>query len=328
MKYGQLHSCKSLYLASPRGFCAGVSRAISTAELALERFGAPIFVRKEIVHNACVVRELSAKGVVFIEELDDIAWAGETQPTVVFSAHGVSPAVFEAAKRANLRVIDATCPLVERVHKRAKKCAEDGYNILLIGHKDHDEIQGTLGVIRASGGKVQVVERIEDLENLELEEPCEWLSQTTLSRVDTLEIARAAVEKFPFLKVNAGLDICYATTNRQAATHELAKTVGKNGVILVVGSKNSSNMLRLVEEARRLGVDAFRLEDADALDAKCMQRLVDTQNIGITSGASVPERLVEEIVHKIVDEFPTTKIQTITTTVENTHFALPGSLQK
>ncbi|MDR1447564.1 MAG: 4-hydroxy-3-methylbut-2-enyl diphosphate reductase [Candidatus Ancillula sp.] len=332
MKYDLVQdNIKMLYLASPRGFCAGVSRAVSIVELAIERFGTPIFVRKEIVHNACVVRELTKRGVVFVNELDDIKkynLDADIQPTVIFSAHGVSPEVFKVAEYMDLRIVDATCPLVERVHKRAKKYAEDGYNILLIGHKEHEEVQGTLGVINSACGKVQVIERIEDIRNLELANPCKWLSQTTISYSDTLEIVHALTQKFPFLDGSAGLDICYATTNRQKATYELVKTVGKNGVVLVVGSKNSSNTLRLVENAAHLGVNALRLEDADAIDSKLIKTLADAKNIGITSGASVPEHLVEEIVQKIVDKFPNVKAQTITTTVENTHFALPKSLQQ
>jgi 4-hydroxy-3-methylbut-2-enyl diphosphate reductase len=324
-----------IYLASPRGFCAGVSRAISAVENAVKEytyFGSTIFVRRQIVHNNAVIRDLTEKGVIFIDELEDIAkFESKGKPTVVFAAHGVAPEVYEKAKQLDLRIIDATCPLVERVHKKARKCVEEGDNILLIGDREHDEIQGTIGAIKAAGGNVQVIEGVEDLETLQVEEPCRWLTQTTLSRSEMLEITEAAKEKFPFLRTAGCHDICYATTNRQESTQALAKTVGKRGVILVVGSPNSSNTLRLVEEAKRLGVSAYRVDDPEEINTgvnpEMDKKLAKTKKIGITAGASAPETLVRKLVRVLCVKYGITDAETITTSSEDIKFPQPEVLE-
>jgi 4-hydroxy-3-methylbut-2-enyl diphosphate reductase len=275
---------RRVLLASPRGWCAGVERAVDTVERALERFGAPLYVRKQIVHNAHVVRELEARGVVFVESEDEVP-EGET---VVFSAHGVAPSVHESARARGLRTIDATCPLVTKVHSEARHYAALGYTILLIGHAGHEEVEGTMGEAPEA---VVLLESVEDAERLEPARPdrlC-YVTQTTLSVDDTAEIVDVLQRRFPGIVGPEKADICYATSNRQWAVKGMLDEVD---LMLVIGSQNSSNSNRLVEVARAGGVRAQLIEDVGGIQEEWLEGV---ETVGVTSGASAPERLVRGV---------------------------------
>jgi 4-hydroxy-3-methylbut-2-enyl diphosphate reductase len=276
---------KRIVLASPRGWCAGVERAVETVERALEQRGAPVYVRKQIVHNAHVVRDLEARGAVFVEGVDEVP-AGAT---VVFSAHGVAPAVQEAARARGLLAIDATCPLVSKVHAEARRYAARGATILLIGHEGHEEVEGTIGEAPEAIVLVQTVEEAEELE-LEGDGPLVYLTQTTLSVDETGAIVDVLRRRFPRLQGPPSEDICYATTNRQAAVKAMLAEID---LLLVIGSRNSSNSNRLVEVARAAGVPAHLVDDAGEIEEAW---LADAEVVGLTSGASAPESLVREAV--------------------------------
>jgi 4-hydroxy-3-methylbut-2-enyl diphosphate reductase len=305
---------KTLLLLKPRGFCAGVVRAIDIVRIALEAFGRPIYVRKEIVHNRFVVEELQDKGAIFVDSVEEVP-AGER---VIYSAHGVSPEVREASLRRKLRVIDATCPLVTKVHVEAVKFAKEGYSLILIGHRDHDEVIGTLG---EAPMVTQVVGNPQQVDALTVADPnrVAYLTQTTLSLDETKDIIAALRKKFPNIKGPAAQDICYATENRQVAVKQVASEAD---LLLVVGSDNSSNSNRLVEVARNLGrnshlIDSFRNIKPDWLEG--------VKTIALTAGASAPECLVEEVV-----QFLTTKgfenVQEVEVMPENVRFGLPPEI--
>ena len=275
-----------ILLANPRGFCAGVDRAISIVERALEEYGAPIYVRHEVVHNKFVVDDLRNKGAIFIEELSDVPEGS----TLIYSAHGVSLAVQEEAIRRGFRIFDATCPLVTKVHKQVQRLNEDGYQIIMIGHKGHPEVEGTMGQVREGG--MLLVEVVEDVANLVVDdvEKLAHVSQTTLSVDETRDIIEALQARFPHIRSPHKEDICYATTNRQEAVKDLA---AQCDVVVVVGSPNSSNSNRLREVAAVRGVDAYMVDNAGQLDAAWF---TGKQNIGVTAGASAPEVLVQEVI--------------------------------
>lgn len=301
-------------LASPRGFCAGVVRAIDTVNLALEVYGPPIYVRREIVHNKYVVNELHQKGIIFVNELDEVPPGAR----VIFSAHGVAPEVSAAARERQLKVIDATCPLVTKVHREAIKYARLGYTIVLIGHSDHDEVIGTLGeaptAITALGPE-------DGIETLKVPDPSKvvYLTQTTLSLHDTRRIVEKLRRRFPKIKAPGSEDICYATQNRQSAVLELARNAR---VILVVGSANSSNSCRLVEVAKGAGVPAYLINDIEDIRQSWLEH---ADIIGLTAGASAPEGLVERVVHYL-NGIGYPDVETAGTIVEDVEFALPPEL--
>jgi 4-hydroxy-3-methylbut-2-en-1-yl diphosphate reductase len=275
-----------LLLAAPRGYCAGVDRAVQTVERALELHGAPVYVRKEIVHNKHVVEELSQRGAIFVEELsDDIPEGAVT----VFSAHGVSPAVHADAGSRGLRTIDATCPLVTKVHREAVKFAADGYTIVLVGHAGHEEVEGTMGEVP---GSIFLVETEDDVESLEVDDPSRiaYLTQTTLSVDETAAIIARLREKFPAIIGPRTDDICYATTNRQLAVKQMAEHCD---LVLVIGSRNSSNSNRLVDVARAAGADSHLIDNELEVSEEWLE---GARVVGITSGASAPEELVQRLV--------------------------------
>jgi 4-hydroxy-3-methylbut-2-en-1-yl diphosphate reductase len=282
---------KTLLLLKPRGFCAGVVRAIDIVRIALEAFGPPIYVRKEIVHNRFVVEELQAKGAIFVDSVEEVP-EGER---VIYSAHGVSPEVRDNSHLRKLRVIDATCPLVTKVHVEAVKFAREGYSLILIGHRDHDEVIGTLGEAPLV---TQVVGSPEEVKSLTLPDPnrVAYLTQTTLSLDETKDIIAALQVKFPNIQGPAAQDICYATENRQVAVKEVASEAD---LVLVVGSDNSSNSNRLVEVARNLGTRAHLIDSYRNIKPEW---LVDVRTIALTAGASAPECLVEEVVKFLTTE--------------------------
>lgn len=275
---------KRVLLASPRGYCAGVERAVETVERALALYGAPVYVRRQIVHNSHVVRDLEERGAVFVHSVHDVP---EGAP-LVFSAHGVSPAVRHAAAARGLTAIDATCPLVTKVHTQARRYAERGYTIVLIGHAGHEEVEGTTG---EAPGSIVLVESVADAETVELpaDGPLAYITQTTLSVDETREIVEVLRRRFPAIQGPAKEDICYATSNRQWAVKELLDQIG---LLLVVGSRNSSNSVRLVEVARGAGVQAHLIDDAAEIDEAWLEGV---EVVGLTSGASAPERLVEGV---------------------------------
>ena len=308
----------TLYLAAPRGFCAGVDRAIQIVELALARFGAPVYVRHEIVHNRYVVNSLKAKGAVFVEELDEIP---ETTQPVIFSAHGVAKAIPAAAKARNLFVLDATCPLVFKVHLEAARHFEQGLQILLIGHAGHPEVAGTMGQL--PDGAVHLIQTVEDAHVFVPKDPAKlaYVTQTTLSVDDTADIVALLKSRFPQIVGPQKEDICYATTNRQAAVKAMAQRVG---CLLVVGSPQSSNSLRLVEVAQRAGcAKAQLIERAGEIPWADLEGL---QTVGITAGASAPEELVEEVIEEFRKRFDLT-VETVTTANENIAFNVPRELR-
>lgn len=308
---------KNVLLAAPRGYCAGVDRAVETVEKALEKYGAPIYVRKEIVHNKYVVETLSQRGVIFVEETDEVPEGAH----VVFSAHGVSPAVRESAQQRNLMALDASCPLVTKVHNEVKRFARDGYHILLVGHEGHEEVEGTAGEAPDVVHLVDGVEGVEAAPDFPEDQKLVWLSQTTLSVDETMEIVTRLREKYPNLENPPSDDICYATQNRQVAVKAIAERVE---LMIVVGSQNSSNSKRLVEVALQNGADAAYLVDyANQIDEAWFE---DVETVGVTSGASVPEILVREVV-EYLDERGFTDVEQVTTTTETITFALPRDLR-
>ena len=278
-----------ILLANPRGFCAGVDRAISIVERALEEYGAPIYVRHEVVHNKFVVDDLRNKGAIFIEELSDVPEGS----TLIYSAHGVSLAVQEEAVRRGFRIFDATCPLVTKVHKQVQRLNEDGYQIIMIGHKGHPEVEGTMGQVREGG--MLLVEVVEDVAKLVVDdvEKLAHVSQTTLSVDETFDIIEALKARFPHIKSPNKEDICYATTNRQEAVKKLAADCD---IVIVVGSPNSSNSNRLREVAALLGVDAYMVDSASFLQEEWF---AGKNHVGVTAGASAPELLVQEVIAQI-----------------------------
>lgn len=306
---------QKIILANPRGFCAGVDRAITIVEEALALFGTPIYVRHQIVHNEFVVKMLEQKGVIFVEELSDIPDGSN----VIFSAHGIPPSVREEATKKHLNTIDATCPLVTKVHMEALKYQKEGKEIILIGHKGHQEVIGTMG-----HAPMHLVQSVEDVKTLTIETSKEiaCITQTTLSLDDTAEIMNALKEKYPDIKTLPKKDICYATQNRQNAVKELAK---QTDLILVVGSHNSSNSNRLVDTAQRYGTNAYLLPELENLDIDWFDNV---KHVGITSGASVPEELVEKLIQWIKNQFPEAKEEFLTTIEENVRFPLPKELVK
>jgi 4-hydroxy-3-methylbut-2-en-1-yl diphosphate reductase len=275
---------KRVLLASPRGYCAGVERAVETVERALELYGAPVYVRKQIVHNIHVVRELEARGAIFVEEESEVPEGN----TVVFSAHGVAPSVHENARRRSLNTIDATCPLVTKVHAQARRYAAAGYTVILIGHSGHEEVEGTMGEAPES---IRLVESIEDVERLDVGsiDRLAYITQTTLSVDETGVIITALRRRFPDIHAPKKEDICYATSNRQWAVKEMLTHVD---LLLVIGSRNSSNSNRLVEVARAGGVDSHLIEDESEIDERWLEV---PETIGVTSGASAPEHLVVRV---------------------------------
>jgi 4-hydroxy-3-methylbut-2-enyl diphosphate reductase len=305
---------KKVVLASPRGFCAGVVRAIDTVNLALEVYGQPIYVRREIVHNKFVVNKLRQKGIIFVNELDEVPIAGR----VIFSAHGVAPEISAAAITRSLKVIDATCPLVTKVHREAIKYAGMGYTIILIGHSDHDEVIGTLGEVP---GSIIVLDPEDNIKGLEVPDPKKvvYLTQTTLSLNDTSAIVDRLRQRFPLITSPASGDICYATQNRQSAVLDLAR---KAELILVVGSANSSNSRRLVEVALGAGTPAYLIDDIENID---LSWLDGVQRIGLTAGASAPEDLVERVTNYL-NGLGYPDIETTGGIVENVQFSLPPEL--
>jgi len=306
---------RKLVLASPRGYCAGVERAIETVERALALHGAPVYVRRQIVHNAHVVEELERRGAVFVESEEDVPVGA----LLVLSAHGVAPLVRERAKLRRLRTIDATCPLVAKVHAEARRYAAEGYTILLVGHEGHEEVEGTLG--EAPGATI-VVETVAGAESVRVDDPARvaYVTQTTLSVDETAEIVATLRRRFPRIEGPEEGDICYATTNRQRAVKELAAEVD---LLLVIGSHNSSNSNRLVETARAAGVAAHLIEDETAIDERWLER---AKTVGLTSGASAPERLVT----RVCDWFRgrDVDVRMGATVVEDVLFRLPPELRR
>jgi 4-hydroxy-3-methylbut-2-enyl diphosphate reductase len=278
------NTVKRVLLASPRGYCAGVERAVETVERALELYGPPVYVRKQIVHNLHVVRELEGRGAIFVDSEEDVP---EGQ-TVVFSAHGVAPAVHASAALRQLKTIDATCPLVTKVHVQARRYAADGYTVILIGHAGHEEVVGTMGEAPDS---IVLVESVEDAELLELPdaEKIAYTTQTTLSVDETAEIILALRRRFPAIRAPKKEDICYATSNRQWAVKEM---LGEVDLLLVIGSRNSSNSNRLVDVARAAGVRSHLIDDESEIDEAWLDGV---ETVGVTSGASAPENLVERV---------------------------------
>ncbi|MBC7276805.1 4-hydroxy-3-methylbut-2-enyl diphosphate reductase [Nocardioides sp.] len=308
---------KAVLLAEPRGYCAGVDRAVITVEQALDLYGAPVYVRKEIVHNKHVVDDLRNRGAVFVNELDEVP----SGATVVFSAHGVSPAVHSDAAVRELKTIDATCPLVTKVHLEAKRFAREGYSILLIGHAGHEEVEGTMGEAPEA---TTLVEGPGDVQNIEVPDPSKvvWLSQTTLSVDETMETVAELRVKFPELLDPPSDDICYATQNRQQAVKEIGAA---SDLVIVVGSGNSSNSVRLVEVALEAGAKAsYRVDDASEIDESWLDGV---RNVSVTSGASVPENLVEGVIEFLKARgFPDATAHK--SAEESLIFALPTELRK
>ncbi|TCJ99855.1 4-hydroxy-3-methylbut-2-enyl diphosphate reductase [Nocardia alba] len=307
---------KRVLLAEPRGYCAGVDRAVETVEKALEKHGAPIYVRKEIVHNRHVVETLREQGVIFVDETDEVPEGA----LVVFSAHGVAPTVHETAAERNLRTIDATCPLVTKVHQEAKRFARDDFDILLIGHEGHEEVEGTAG---EAPEHVQLVDGPDSVDKVTVRDPSKviWLSQTTLSVDETMETVERLRERFPTLQDPPSDDICYATSNRQTAVKAMAPECD---LVIVVGSRNSSNSVRLVEVALGAGANAAYLVDyAREVDPAWLEGV---RTIGVTSGASVPEILVTGVLD-LLAQHGFGEVQPVTTANETLVFSLPRELR-
>ena len=305
---------KRVLLLKPRGFCAGVVRAIDVVKIALETFGAPIYVRREIVHNRYVVNELADKGAIFVHEIDDVP----NGQRVIYSAHGVSPAVRKISEERNLRVIDATCPLVTKVHIEAVKFAKQGYSLVLIGHRDHDEIEGTLGEAPEA---TQVVSNVAEVAALKVPDPdrVAYLTQTTLSLDEARDIIHALKLKFPNIVGPHSQDICYATENRQVAVRNVAHNAG---LVLVVGSTNSSNSNRLVEVSRNLGTIGYLIDNSQAIDPAWLKGVT---TVAVTAGASAPEVLVEDVVNYLrLNGFDS--VEEVEVMPENVRFGLPPEI--
>ena len=307
-----------IILANPRGFCAGVDRAISIVELALEIHGAPIYVRHEVVHNRFVVNGLRERGAIFVEELNEVPDGA----IVIFSAHGVSQAVRQEAKDRNLKVFDATCPLVTKVHMQVARASRKGTKAILIGHKGHPEVEGTMGQYGNQEGGIYLIESVEDIAHLPVQQDDDltFMTQTTLSLDDTAETITALKEKYPAIQGPHKNDICYATTNRQQAVRELAK---QSDLVVVVGSKNSSNSDRLAELASRLGVASKLIDDPNDIQANWFDGV---QTIGVTAGASAPEELVQSVISRL-KEFGVTTVEELQGLEENMFFEVPKELR-
>ncbi|ANZ39415.1 4-hydroxy-3-methylbut-2-enyl diphosphate reductase [Lentzea guizhouensis] len=308
------HPPRSVLLASPRSFCAGVERAIEIVERLLDQRGGPIYVRKQIVHNVHVVRGLEARGAVFVEELDEVPPGA----TVVFSAHGVSPAVRAEAVERSLDVLDATCPLVAKVHAEARRFADRGDTIVLIGHAGHEEVEGTLG---EAPERMVLVETAADVEALEITGPVSYLTQTTLAVDETAEVVAALERRFPHVRGPGSDDICYATTNRQIAIREVA---AQSDLVLVVGSRNSSNSVRMVELAARGGTPAHLVDDASEIDPAWLDGVT---SVGLSAGASAPPELVDEVVAAL-RALGAVSVSTHTTATETISFTLPLAVRR
>src|SRR6478735_3413014 len=306
---------KRLILAAPRGYCAGVDRAVQTVEKALELHGPPVYVRKEIVHNKHVVESLEERGAIFVDDVDEVPEGR----TVVFSAHGVSPAVHSAAAGRELETIDATCPLVTKVHVEARKFAQQGYTIVLVGHEGHEEVEGTTG---EAPGNIVLVQSTEEVDELELEDPdhVAYITQTTLSVDETSVIIERLKQKFPNIVGPKSDDICYATTNRQIAVKELARECD---LVLVIGSANSSNSNRLVEVARELGTASHLIDNSLQVREEWLEGV---ETVGITSGASAPEELVEQLV-AFFRERGAADVSELRTVDEDVRFMLPKEIR-
>ena len=305
---------KRVLLAAPRGFCAGVVRAIDVVDLALACVEPPLYVRREIVHNLHVVRGFEKRGVRFVDELDEVPDGA----TVIFSAHGIAPRVREAAGLRNLNVIDATCPLVTKVHLEAIRFARQNYRIILIGHPGHEEVEGTMGEAES---RIALVSSVAEAETVEVEDPgrVAYITQTTLSMEDTRPIVEALKRRFPRIAGPAKADICYATQNRQVAVRALARHAP---VILVIGSKNSSNSNRLVEEAELAGARAYLVDDASGVDPAWLE---GAETVGLTSGASAPEFLIDQMIAHL-KSLGAEKVEDLVTVEEDVHFPLPPEL--
>jgi len=305
---------KKIFLLKPRGFCAGVVRAIDVVKIALDLYGPPVYVRKEIVHNKHVVDELRDAGAIFVEELDEVPAGARA----IFSAHGVAPAVRRQAIERHLDVIDATCPLVTKVHLEAVRFARDGFSIVLIGHKDHDEVIGTLGEVP---DRSFLVETVEDVDRLEVPDPTRvrYLTQTTLSLDETRDIIVRLKERFPLIQGPPAQDICYATENRQMAVKAISECVD---LLLVVGSQNSSNSKRLVEVGDNFGVKSHLVNDCGDIDPQWLQGV---KNVGVTAGASAPEHLVQELM-QFLKEKSFHQMEEIELVDEDVRFSLPSEL--
>lgn len=313
----QVPESKRILLAAPRGYCAGVDRAVVTVEKALELYGPPVYVRKQIVHNKHVVSTLEGRGAIFVDEVSEVPEGA----TVVFSAHGVAPTVHSEAAERGLKTIDATCPLVTKVHSEAKRFAAEGFQILLIGHEGHEEVVGTMGEAPEA---MTLIENPEAAREIEIENPDKlvWLSQTTLSVDETLETVGALTERFPGLQSPPSDDICYATQNRQSAIKAIAPQCE---VVIVVGSGNSSNSVRLVEVALEAGAGAsYRVDHAGEIDARWLEGVT---TVGLTSGASVPEILVDEVI-AYLRSHGFGMVEEVTTAEESLIFALPPELRR
>jgi 4-hydroxy-3-methylbut-2-enyl diphosphate reductase len=306
---------RRVLLAGPRSFCAGVDRAIAIVERALERFGAPVYVRRQIVHNLHVIRDLEARGAIFVEELDEVPDGAVT----VFAAHGVAPPVRRDADERRLQVIDATCPLVAKVHTEARSFARRDYDIVLIGHADHEEVEGTVG---EAPDRIRIIDGPADVALLDVRDPQKvaYLTQTTLAVDETAGVIDALRERFPALAGPASDDICYATQNRQDAVRALAE---RADAILVLGSRNSSNSKRLVEVAERAGCPALLVDEAADVPP---ERLAGVRSVGVTAGASAPESLVQELVSAL-DGLGGVTVAEVQTAREDVHFKLPPSGQ-
>ena len=314
---GPVTDRRKVLLAKPRGYCAGVDRAVVAVEKALETYGPPVYVRKEIVHNRHVVTTLAARGAVFVDETDEVPEGA----TVVFSAHGVSPAVHAEAAARELKTIDATCPLVTKVHQEAKRFAREDYDILLIGHEGHEEVEGTSG---EAPEHIQVVDGPGSVADVEVRDPEKviWLSQTTLSVDETMQTVSALRERFPALADPPSDDICYATQNRQVAVKAMAPQCD---LVVVVGSTNSSNSVRLVEVALQAGArDSHLVDHAGEIDEAWLEGVT---TVGVTSGASVPEILVGDVLHWLADR-GYAEVEEITTANEKLTFSLPRELKR
>jgi 4-hydroxy-3-methylbut-2-enyl diphosphate reductase len=306
---------KRILLASPRGYCAGVERAVDTVERALDLWGPPVYVRKQIVHNIHVVRDLEERGAIFVE--------GETEvppgATVVFSAHGVAPSVHANAKRLELKTIDATCPLVTKVHSEAKHYARDGYTIVLIGHAGHEEVEGTMG---EAPNAIVLVESPQEAETVELPPgKLAYITQTTLSVDETDQVIEVLRRRFPHIEAPKKEDICYATTNRQRAVKAMLREID---LLLVIGSRNSSNSNRLVEVARAAGVSSHLIDDETEIDLGWLEGV---ETVGITSGASAPERLVESVLAWFAER-GVTDVEPYTDEHEDVTFKLPAQIRR
>jgi 4-hydroxy-3-methylbut-2-enyl diphosphate reductase len=310
-------SVQTLLLAAPRGYCAGVDRAVQTVERALELYGAPVYVRKEIVHNKHVVEQLRERGAVFVDELDDSIPEGAM---TVFSAHGVAPKVHADAERRGLRTIDATCPLVTKVHREAIKFAADGYTIVLIGHAGHEEVEGTMG---EAPDRIVLVETEADVDALEVEDPAKlaYISQTTLSVDETRQIIARLRERFPAITGPRTDDICYATTNRQAAVKQMA---ARCDLVLVIGSRNSSNSNRLVQVAEEHGAESHLIDNETQVDPAWLE---GKKVVGISSGASAPEELVQRLVAFFTD-LGVRDVSEFEVMKEDVRFMLPKTIRQ